>query len=218
MGLRIITPPEDEPVDLDDVKTSLGETGTDSDTLIGMAVASGRQSIEQVLGRVLMPQTWELVLDEFPCSEIRIPLQPVQSIVSIKYDDADGLEQTVSPDDYVFDETNIYPWVVPLSTGWPATLSAVNAVRVRFLAGYPSAADVPAPLRMAVILMATQFYSMRGASSTSVTGGTGIKRKSVLNGLIDVTYMTPSESSTTTSTTSIPMAVNSLISTYRVFA
>jgi uncharacterized phiE125 gp8 family phage protein len=164
MGLKLITPPAAEPVTLADVKQHLRVTDTADDLYIGALIAAARQHLdgwEGWLGRSIMPQTWELVLDAFPCNEIKIPATPVQSITSIKFDAADGFEQTLATSAYFLDNSSLSPWVLP-SDAWPATLSAVNAVRVRFVAGYADAASVPAPIKAAIMLIVGKLYRLSG--------------------------------------------------------
>lgn len=164
MGLTLITPPEDEPLTLIEVKQHLGVEHDEQDTLIGLYLAAARQWIDGpswLGGRTLMPQTWELVLDAFPTHEIALPLTPVQSITSITYDDADGNSMLVDGDEYYLDKDSNPAWLVPLTDGWPTTLDAVNAVRIRFVAGYADAAAVPAPIKAALLLLVGHLFSNR---------------------------------------------------------
>ena len=170
MGLRLITPPVAEPVSLAEVKADLRIDHTDDDVRLARLITEARQSIDgprTSFMRSLMPQTWELVLDGYPISEIRLPTAPVASITSIKYDDADGVEQTISANDYYLDEASEPPWVVPAATGWPVgTLAAVNAVRVRFVSGYANADAVPGDIKGAIRLKVQQAYDGTDTSKT----------------------------------------------------
>lgn len=161
MGLRLITPPAAEPVSLAEAKADLRIEHTDDDARLTRLIKEARESIDGPktwFVRSLMPQTWELSLDAYPRSEILLPTAPVQSITSIKYDDADGVEQTVSEDDYYLDNTGEPSWVLPI-TNWAAgTLAAVNAVRVRFVAGYADADGVPGPIKAAIRLKVQDAY------------------------------------------------------------
>lgn len=192
MGLRLITPPAVEPVSLEEVKAHLRIADDDSDTLLPIYIAAARQWIDGNdgwLGRALVSQTWELTLDEFPTSEIRLPLPPVQSVTSVKYDDGDGIEQAIDSADYYLDTTGGVGWVVPLANvSWPATLAGVNTVRVRFVAGYATAADVPAPIRAAILLMVGHLFA---------------NREAVMSGPNDIRQL--------------PLGVDALLAPYRVF-
>lgn len=150
MALRLITAPTVEPVTLVEAKAHLRVDHSDDDTLIGLLIESARHYIdgpEGFLGRAIITQTWELVLDEFPTNEIRIPLPPLQSVTSVIYDDADGNEQTVDAADYAVDTASEPGWVVPSTAGWPTVFEGINAVRIRFVAGYAPSIDSPPDLR-----------------------------------------------------------------------
>jgi uncharacterized phiE125 gp8 family phage protein len=111
-----------------------------------------------------------LVVDEFPTAEILIPLPPLQSVTSIKYDDGAGVEQTLATDQYEVDTVSQPGWVVPITTGWPTSIfEGINAVRIRFVAGYnPSSnspddlvVNIPGSLKAAMYLYIGQLYDQR---------------------------------------------------------
>jgi uncharacterized phiE125 gp8 family phage protein len=172
MSLVLITAPAVEPITLVEARAHLRITADGSppthadDDYVTALIQAARQHLDGKdgwLNRALITQTWELVLDEFPDQEIRIPLPPLQSITSIKYDDADGVEQTVDPANYVVDTKAQPGWVVPVSTySWPSTMDTINAVRVRFAAGYGAAGtNVPMPIRQAMLLLVGAWYQSR---------------------------------------------------------
>jgi uncharacterized phiE125 gp8 family phage protein len=45
---------------------------------------------------------------------------------------------------------------------WPATYPETNAVRIRFVAGYGAAADVPCEIKHAILLKVADLYEYRG--------------------------------------------------------
>ena len=103
-------------------------------------------------------------------NEIKIPLPPLQSIVSIDYDDPDGNGQSVDPADYYVDVASEAAWVVPIAGfNWPTTLDGVNAVRITFVAGYAPptnsptdlTANVPASIKAGMLLMIGSWYDQR---------------------------------------------------------
>ena len=121
------------------------------------------------LGRALVTQIWDLVLDEFPTSEIKIPLPPLISIDSVRYDDTAGDEQTVSSLDYYVDNSSEPGWIVPV-TSWPSTIDAVNSVRIRFTAGYTpdtsvsppdQAANIPFNIKAGLLLLIGNLFENR---------------------------------------------------------
>lgn len=181
MSLRLVTAPATEPISLAEAKGHLRVDHTDDDATITFLITASRQYVDAIsgwLGRALITQTWELVIDAFPTGQaqccwpaapvmatssiaIEIPFPPLQSVTSIKYFDVAGIEQTMPATDYVVDTVSAPGWIVPV-TSWPATLAAINAVTIRFIAGYgPAATDVPAPIRQALLLMTGLYYENR---------------------------------------------------------
>lgn len=174
MSLHLITPPAVEPITLEEAKSHLRVSDDDNNDMLRLYIKAVRQNLDGMdgwLGRALVTQTWELTLDSFPCGEIRIPIPPLQSVTSIKYDDEDGNEQTVDAGDYTVDTLNEPGWVLVNSDeSWPTTFNGINAVRVRFVAGYAPTndspndlrANVPAPIKAAMLLMLGTLYENRG--------------------------------------------------------
>lgn len=178
--LKLITPPAVEPISLAEARMHLKLTATGSpethpeDALVRSLITAVRLHLDGQagrLGRCLVPQTWEYQLDTFPRNEIRLPLPPLIGVLSIKYDDPDAVEQTISASDYTVDGDDAMgpAWIIPLaSVGWPTTLVSVNTVRIRFTAGYPGGSPedgsgVPEPIRQAMLLMLGHLYEHRGA-------------------------------------------------------
>jgi uncharacterized phiE125 gp8 family phage protein len=171
-NLRLTDAPSVEPITLAEARDHLRLVASGSpathpdDDIIEAFITAARQHIDGKdgwLGRCLITQTWELVLDTFPDGEIRLPLSPVQEVVAIYYDDENGVEQTVAPGDYMVDTASEPGWVVPVSgVSWPTTLDGINTVRVQFKAGYGDAADdVPGPIKSAIKLILAHLYSNR---------------------------------------------------------
>lgn len=176
MALKLITAPAVEPISLVEAKAHLRVDHADDDDFISFLITAVRQQIDGKdgwLNRALITQTWDMYLDHFPghgsgyaygCGgEIKIPLPPLQSITSIKYDDSDGVEQTVSSDNYTVDTVSNSGWVVPnISTPWPIAQIGINKVRVRFVAGYGDAGSaVPATIRSWMLLNIGTLYAQR---------------------------------------------------------
>ena len=173
MGIKLITAPTVAPLTLQEVKDHLRIDYSDTDSIITAYLDAATSYVDGeygYLGRALVTQTWELTIDSFPTNEIRIPLPPLQSISSIKYDDADGNEQTLDPTAYFVDAVSEPAWIVPATGGWPTGIfSGVNAVRVRFVAGYDPTTDsppdyranVPRAIKQAMFLLIGAFHEHR---------------------------------------------------------
>lgn len=162
MTLQLITAPAAEPVTLAEAKLHLRVDTADEDALIGSLIAAARQRAEHELRRSLVTQTWERVLDAFPGAEIELGMGPVQSVTSILYADAAGITQTLASSAYVLDNVREPGWVLPAAgLAWPETAATVNAVRVRYVAGYGNAATVPSGIKQWMLLQIGAMYENR---------------------------------------------------------
>lgn len=158
MPLIDISGPAGEPVTSAEVKAAARIDGSEFDAQIAIIIPALRRQAEARLGRRLITQTVELVLDAFPVADIDLKLPDVQSIASVKYIDAAGVEQTLASNLYSLDSDSTPCWLLPAyGTAWPATLATANAVRVRFIVGYgATAAEVPDDIRLWMVAHAAQ--------------------------------------------------------------
>ncbi len=173
MAYKIITQPSVEPVTLVEAKDHCRVDGTELDALFtGVIIPSARQSAEHEMGRALCTQTRELVLDAFPADCV-LEGAPIQSLVSVKYLDTAGVEQTLDPQDVILDKDS-EPGYLSLNygMGWPETYDVPNAVRVRYICGYGGAEDVPAAIKawmlLAIGTMAAQAETMTQKQATAL--------------------------------------------------
>lgn len=137
----------------------------DDDTYLTELVEVATAAIEgpNGIGIALMPQTWRLSLDYFPC-EISIPLGPVTEVSSIAYTDANGDAATVASFRKDLDSSPVKVWPAR-DTAWPAITCEPGAVKVTFACGF---ATVPADLKAAVKLLVGHFYEHREAVTTDL--------------------------------------------------
>ena len=170
MTTKLITGPAVEPISLAEAKAHLRVDGSDDDALIGLLIQSARQAAEHEAGRVLVSQTWELVLDAFPAAELELRTAGVLSIASVKYIDTAGAEQTLAGAAYVLDAEAAPAYLLPAAGySWPATADTANAVRVRYVAGFgAAAADVPASIRHWMLLHIGTAYAQRESVAAGV--------------------------------------------------
>lgn len=141
-------------------------TNTTGDPYLTALVKVARRRAEADTGRALITQTWDLTLDGFPVSSdcpIQLPLPPCQSVTSISYYDTAGTLQTWSSSYYQVaigqDEARIRPIYGQV---YPSTYARMQAVTVRFVAGYGAAASaVPDEIRHALKLMIGHWHQNR---------------------------------------------------------
>jgi uncharacterized phiE125 gp8 family phage protein len=161
MPVIVITQPLFEPVTLTEAKEHLRVTQSAEDDLIAALITAAREAAENYTHRALCEKTLEYYCDAFPC-QIVLPQPPVQSATSVKYIDRDGVEQTLAASEYQLHAQN-EPALIVEAYGktWPGTRDELNAVRVRYVAGYASADDVPGPIKAALLLMIGHLYENR---------------------------------------------------------
>ena len=119
-----------------------------------------------LLGRAMAVQTWK---KEFPrfSDRMKLDLGPLISVDEIQYWDADDVSQT-------FDASLFYhhnhpikgPYLVRKSdTAFPAVRTRDDAVSITFQCGHSDLADIAAPIRAAITLLAGHLY--RNTEETS---------------------------------------------------
>jgi len=139
-------------------------TATD-DTEITRLIVAARRHCENFSGRAYITQTWDLYLDAFPSGdEIKIPLPPLQTVTWIKYKNTVGtLTEWLPITDYIVD-IHSEPGRIVLDYGisWPSTYGAIQAVQIRFVAGWGIASAVPEHIKQAILLKLTDLYQNRG--------------------------------------------------------
>lgn len=160
----LITAPAALPVTLDDVKKHLriDLSIVEDDDELQQKIEAATQALDGysgALGRALMTQTWAVSTGWHYCDAIRLPLAPVQSIVSVTYLDEDGAEQTVPAADYrLSGDARGSSVVLTEGASWPSTRYRSDGLTVTFVAGYGDAAAVPSDLRLAIKLAVELSY------------------------------------------------------------
>lgn len=187
--MKRLTQPSSEPVSLSDVKAQLSISDSLQDDIITRRIVEARQWAEEYMQRTVMPSTWLLMLDKFP-NEIELRYPPIISVTSVQYIDNDGVLQTLNSSLYSVDTYNEPGWILPAyGSDWPSTRDTANAVRVEYTAGYASVADVPGPIKEAITLLVGHWMN----------------------------YQRQIESGEITAPTRIPLAVEQLLSHYKIW-
>lgn len=163
----LVTAPTIKPVTLTEAKAWLDISYTEKDTVITGLIATATAHLDGwtgILGRCLCEQTWRQDFDRFARC-LRLPLAPVISITSVKYDDENGDEQTVSSSDYALLVDDLGPYVkFGDEFSFPALSAARPAVRVTYLAGYadisgsPKTSSVPDDIKHAIALLVRHWF------------------------------------------------------------
>lgn len=175
MTLVVITPPTEEPLTLAEVRAHLRIDEVTYDASLAGYVIAARERVEHELSRSVIAKTYELTLDEFPAGTIELPMAPVipgtgrMAIVSVKYTDSAGVEQTVSGAAYSLDAYSHRPRLTPVN-GWPTVKDEQNAVRIRYTSGLP-ASDVPQAVRQWMLLQIGSQHEHRESVAAWISGG-----------------------------------------------
>ena len=170
MSLTRTVDPATEPITLAEAKTHLRiSTSADSpqpaetladDAYIEDLIIEAREYVENVTGRALITQTFELKLDAFQTC-IKIPRPPLQSVSSVQYQDASDATQTLAASNYTVDADSEPGRLVESNTGtYPSTYPDLDAVTITFVAGYGTADDVPEIFKRAIKLYIEKMYDM----------------------------------------------------------
>jgi hypothetical protein len=173
-SLKLITPPEVEPVTVAEVKLHTHISHSVEDALLETWIIAGRMLAEDFQRRAYIGQMWEVAFDSYPQTPIYLPRAPLIGVVSIKiydylnaetvlYSKADNPITTTEEagtdlstnSDFIID-TDSEPGRIGFAYNktWPSTiLRSMSAVKIRFAAGYGlEASDVPATVKDAIML------------------------------------------------------------------
>lgn len=161
--LTRITAPVLDPVTQSEVYRHLRLVEDATEKAYADAVADvAREYVEQYSGTALLTQTWELTLDHWWEGVLELPYPPLQSVSSIKYIDSDGVEQTLSASAYSVTTGDPVGYVqFAADTTVPVARAEAGAIRIRFVSGYTAAANIPASLKQAVLLLAANWFENR---------------------------------------------------------
>lgn len=164
--MRIITPPQTEPVTLEEAKLHLRVDGVEEDSLILSLIKTAREYCEDFQNRAYLIQTWELLLDAFPTFPvlpIKIPKPPLKEIITISYIDKDGDYHTIDNCDYIVDTASEPGRIIPAyGKTWPQViLQPIGAVKIRFTTGYDDVTLVPEKIKQAMKLLIGHWYEHR---------------------------------------------------------
>jgi hypothetical protein len=183
--LRTITAPTVEPVTAAEVKLHTRISYDTEDALVEYWISAARRLAEDFQRRAYIAQTLEISFDSFPSMPILLPRPPALWVQSIKYYDYLNAETTLyetfdSPipttteggtepstnADFLVDVDN-EPGRICFAYGcsWPSvTLRDMNAVKIRFMAGYGAeVTDIPENVKNAIMLYCAHMNENRAS-------------------------------------------------------
>lgn len=175
MRVVVLTPPVPV-VTAEEARRHLRLDDDEQDTLIEGYIAAATAHIDGPdgwLGRAIGEQTLEAGLDGFVYDPIRLPYPPLIKVESVRYEDATGVWRDLDPSKY---ETRDGQVGSAWGTSWPSTRryrGPSRSVLIRYRAGYSA---VPAPIRVAILMMVADMYRNPGEA-----GGTATAQKAAIS-------------------------------------
>lgn len=160
----IVAEPVNMAVSLEDARAAARINGTDRDGEVELRVRALTAEAEHTIGRAIISQTHRVTLDAFVV-RIELPMAPVQS-VTVRYLDANGIEQTLDPQDYILDDARVPCAVVPApGKAWPETFARINAVKVDTQCGYgPDDSTTPAAFKGYILAKVQEYFAPAGTA------------------------------------------------------
>jgi len=196
ISYQTVTPATTYPVTTVEAVAHVNAQGVGDDDYLASLNIAATAWAEEYTGRAFINRTYKAFLDAWPVdtrgyqlTTLDLPKPPLVSVTHVKtYDDADAVT-TFSSASY-FVDTNSLKGRLALRTtaAWPSVTRTANGIEIQWVAGYGAAADVPQPIKQAILLLVGHWYANREAVKVGET---------VAN---------------------IPMGVEALLNAYRVWA
>jgi len=182
MGKKLVTGPSQEPVTLAEAKLHLRVDTADEDEYLDTLITVARQAIEDYLGRALLEQTWDLVLDGELPDLVTLKPAPLISVTGVYATDLDGTETTLGVTEYAVDTTTSGPGRLFKTTSYISrVIRDYASYRIRFKTGYyhledeapvSDPADVPEAIRQGLLELISCYYEDRlGETAPLIPGG-----------------------------------------------
>ena len=169
MKPKVITPPASLPVPLASAIAAARAEGAGLDAEVEQAVRTYTDEAEFETQRALIEQTLQMTMPRFE-PVIELPRPRLLSVVHVKFIDPAGVPRELHPDDYTVDTESEPGRLLPApGKAWPATAARINAVEVRYIAGYgPTPDSVPDSIKGFILRrVAEQFGQLSAPMAAS---------------------------------------------------
>ena len=170
-----LTPPTVEPVSLSEAKAHLRVDGSDEDTYISACITAARTRLEHETRRAFIKQQWmaEITGDIGGACNVELPRPRlmVAETFLLEYRNTSGTWTAWTDCAKGGVREPALLWIPNLPSDVDAPISAQDAVwRATYWAGYgETAAEVPGPLRSAIMLMTAHLFERREAVVSGMT-------------------------------------------------
>jgi uncharacterized phiE125 gp8 family phage protein len=182
--LTVVTAPATLLVSLAEAKAMLLVDHAADDALITAMIAAATSEAQGVAARAFVTQTLQLALDAWPDDgAVRLPHPPLQAVTSVKYFDADNVEQTIAAADYIVIADTTPGLIVPAAgKAWPTGLRLFSPIRIRYTAGYGAAADVAASAQGEIVQLVKALVVVDYENREALSSQAAAQRERILNG------------------------------------
>lgn len=156
------------PFSVDDLKEELGIGHDEDDGMLERLIERATGYLDGpagIMAKALVSQQWSETRAKLERS-MKVGLGPLISVDSVKYFDADDVEQTLSSSLYrVYPALDGFEVELKQDTTIPVLAHRKDAVKITFTAGYGAGPDVPEPILGAISMLAGHFYENPTESS-----------------------------------------------------
>ncbi len=167
----LVSAPQEEPVTRDEAKAHARIDGDAEDARVDALIAAARAEVENRTGRAMMAQGWRIVRDTVPPGGvIRLAPGPVAFVSAVTVYGADGTASVADPDEYQVD-TDSVPGRLRLGAGRFWGSRAMNGIEIDMTCGVYDAAEVPAPMKQAVLMLVAYWFEQREAAAVGAVAG-----------------------------------------------
>ena len=165
--LTRLTSPANLPVSLSEAKKHLRVSESDSthDSHLLLLIEAATERLEDDIDRQIVTAnykqsqlSWNELDDNY--SSIKLYKRAITDIISVKYYDSDGVQQTLDPSKYTYDAGRTRLWPAA-GEKWPDTASEQNSnkVEIVFTAGYGLTGNtIPRSMKTAILLSVGKWF------------------------------------------------------------
>ena len=174
MTLQILIPPASEPVSLSEAKAALRVTDTVEDALISRLISAARQRIERSLSLGLIGASYRETFDRWgsrrqSSGAYRLRMGPLMSVTAVRVADNTGSFLTIDPSLYRVRLATRPGLIAPTAAGLPEAGIATGGLQIDYRCGFgETAADVPEPLRQAVLALVAHGFENRDEATAPI--------------------------------------------------
>lgn len=161
--LKLITARANNILSIDEAQNHLHvDSDTDISYIEGLIYAA-QNYLDDICNRSYVQETYDYYLNSFPASIdwIIFPVAPISEITSVKYYDADNVEQTLVEDTDYYVNIISEPGYIRNVESWPMNYDKPTSVIIRLVTGVTSPEIIPIEYKQAALLLIGDMYKNR---------------------------------------------------------